>query len=191
MFFSKVKKTGIRVIKIYDGIDLQPEIISAPAKQTAKTLEDMKAHPKRYAHHIKRKDQLLGIPKIKIAELTPPEHLEEHDLDIIAEITYTYTTIITPPRPNPIYKALTFITIWSILGGIGLLFTLSKLADRTAIDAQCYYYYKHGKPTHVIIEGHEYELDKEGKLDPIDEVFFNPWHRQIIEEGKCTQIHRR
>lgn len=187
--FFKGKKHGIRIIKVYDDVRMNDSIISAPPTQTRATLEDMKAKPKRYAYQVKKEDQLLGVPKIKIAELATPEHLKEHNIDVVAEITYTYTTAVIKPKPNPIYQILWFITIWSIIGGLALMFMLSRMADRTAIDAQCYYYYKEGVPTHLIIEGEEYKLDEEGKLDFIDETFFNPWHREIIEEGACTEIH--
>ncbi len=190
-FFGAKTKTGIRVIKIYDGIRMNDEVISAPPDQTTRTLDDMKAKPRRYAYKVKQTDQLFGVPHIKIAELTEPEHLEEHNIDIIADVTFTYTTLITKPKPNPVFKMLWLITIWSILGAFVLMFMLAKQADRTAIDAQCYYYYLNGEPSSIVIEGEEYKLDKDGKLDPIDEVHFNPWHRQILENNVCTEINIR
>jgi hypothetical protein len=187
MFFRQ-RKTGIRIIRIYDGVRLNDEIISAPPKQTNQTLEDMKANPKRYAYNMKLKDQLLNSPKIKISTLSEPEYLEEYDIDVIAEIEYTYKTVVTPHKTNPVIAFLVILTIWSIFGAIAFFFLLEKKAEQTQIDSRCYYYTQEGIPQSITIEGEKYRLNPDGTLHDIDRVFFNPWHRQVLEEGNCIKV---
>lgn len=190
MFFKKKRKTGIRFIKIYDGIRMNDEVVSAPPKETIKTLEHIKQYPKRYAFNARKEDRLLNIPNIKIAELVTPEPLPGTNIDIIAEVTFTSISPTPVNRTGPFAKLAIFLTIWSIFGGIFLIFVLNKEAERTAIDAQCYYYFKNGTPTHVIVEGHEYQLDEDGKLDLIEKTFFNPWHRTVLANNQCIEIYR-
>jgi hypothetical protein len=190
MFFRKTK-TGIRIIKIYDDIRMKDEIISAPPKQTTKTLNHIKENPKRYAYQTKKKDQLFGIPKIKISTLSEPEHVKEHDINIVAEITYTYTTVVTPHKTNPFIALLVILLIWSCLGGVILMFMGDNMAKQTRIDSQCYYYMKEGVPQSITVEGTKYKLNKNGTLNAIDKEFFNPYHRQIIEEDGCVEINTR
>ena len=186
--FAVERKTGIRIIRIYDGFRMDDEIIATPPKQTNKTLEDMIDKPKRYANHMKFRDQLLGIPQIKICTLTEPETLEDHDIDIIAEITYTYNMVIPESKTHPAVMLMYLSFAGALVIAIFALIMANALTKPMYGDMRCTYYLKNGIPQSLVVEGIEYDLDEEGKLSAIDSINFNPYHMETIKNGGCIKI---
>jgi len=191
LFKSRPRKTAIKIIKIYDTIQMQPEILAAPPDITQKTIDDIKTHPKRYAYNVKVKDNLDGCPAIKIAELATPEYIEKHNVNVICEVTYTYV----PPRIAPKHRLanfMLFMLVWAFIGVIGLIYWADEQSKQERIDTQCYYYMKNGVPKAITIEGYEYKLNPDGSLDAIDRVFLNPFHEEKLRgmvDGDCTIIN--
>jgi hypothetical protein len=189
MFWKKKpRKTAIRFLKIYDGIDMHPKVVSAPPEVTEKTLKDIVKHPKRYAFDAQQRDGLACQPRIKIAKLETPEYVAEHDIDIVAEVTYLYDTPPPPRRMSGLGKLLLAITIWFILGSLVLIVGHHHAARKSAISAACYYFTRDGVPNFIEIDGIRYNLNPDGSIDEVDNLTMGAWHRQVVAEGKCIRV---
>lgn len=185
--FLKKKKqrfTSIRVQKTYDGIQFKDEYITGTEAQTKQNLNEIVKHPKRFAYQYRQKDTLSDTPNISVELLKTPKTI--NGKAVVCEIKLAHTTILPKPRMNPVVKILLFLTIWSVLGGVFLFATLQREGEQVEIDSKCYYYTKNGTPSSIIVRGTEYKLDANGKLNPVDEAFFNPWHRQDLND--CMYI---
>lgn len=178
-FKDRPRKTAIRIKRIYNGIDMQPQIVAAPPDVTKVTISDMKNHPKRYAWDVKMKDGLSDRPKIQIADLAHPERLKEHDVDVICEVTYTFTSEIIQPK-HRLAKVVMFLIIWAFLGFLGLMFWFAEQSKQERIDSQCYYKVN-GEPTSITIQGETYKLDADGSINDVDRVFLNPFHEELLK----------
>ena len=190
-FTEKPRKTAIRTVRIYDGIQLKPHIVAAPPELTEKAIEDILDNKDRYIAQHQKDEELEHPPEMKTSRLDPPEKLKEHDVDVVFEVTYTYT----PKRIQPKHrqaKFIAFMLAWSFLGFIGLMFWFAEQSRQTRIDSQCYYYMKNGTPSAITIQGTEYKLDADGGMNKVDRTFLNPYHEEqlrSLKDGDCTIIN--
>ena len=187
MFKKKApaRKEAIRFTRVYDGVRMKDSITAAPATITRKTLKDIKKSPKRYAWDQKKADGLFKSPNITINEFVEPEVDKENELDIIAEVKYTYTTESFKPSMSGFEKAFWLVVTFFFTSAIITAIFANNLAERSKIDAQCYYYTKEGVPNFVEIQGTKYYFDSDGAIDGL---FVNPWHREVITSGNCVQV---
>ena len=77
-------------------------------------------------------------------------------------------------------RLVVFLLAWSFLGSIGLIFWLSEQSHKERIESACYYYRAQGRPTAITIEGHTYRLTKDGRIDPLERPFLNPFHEELL-----------
>ena len=190
LFKSRPRKTAIKIIRVYDGINLQPEIIAASPNTTLETVKDIKANPKRYAFKVKQKDKLDRLPTVIVEELTPPQYLEERNVNITHEVIYFYTSTRILPK-HRFAKFMLFMLAWSFIGALGLIFWAAEQSKQERIDSQCYYFRKHGIPTAISIEGYEYKLNPDGSMNKIDKTFLNPYHEELLRsmtDNQCIVI---
>jgi len=195
MFRSKKPcKTAIRILKVYDKVHMEPTIIAAPQHITQTTIDNIKEYPERYAYKVRITDGLISSPEIKITDLNTPEHLPEQDVNVICEVTYTYTTKTPLPALGPLFKMFIVLTVISFLGMFGMNFWLGEQSKQERIDSQCYYYMKHGTPTSITLEGEEYKLKPNGSLAFESRVFMNPWHEEMLRsmtDNDCIVINTK
>jgi hypothetical protein len=182
-------KYGISIVRIYNGLTLAPSFIIDNQRSIIKQLNNIKTDPNLFARQIMKEDDLESLPLIEINETC--ESIKDKNLTSLGKIICTYNAI---PR-NTEHKfstLLLFLTIWSILGAIGLMFWLAEKGKRERIDTQCYYYIKNGVPSLITIHGEEYPINSDGSLSYEDKLFMNPYHRELLAgmtDNDCIKIN--
>lgn len=87
--------------------------------------------------------------------------------------------------------------VFGILGVFALFFLLSvgfllkadhDDSEKHAKCEKCYRIIKGGEPSFLMIDGTKYSLKSDSTMDDIDQVFLNPWHREIITNEGCIDI---
>ena len=89
------------------------------------------------------------------------------------------------------YKLGLFLLGWSLIGLVGLVFWFGEQSLQERIDSRCYYYRLHGVPIAIVIEGTEYGLAPDGRIDPLTRPFVNPYHEELLRglaDGDCLVI---
>lgn len=165
------KLHAIRVNKLYDNVEMQPEFISGSEKLIRDKLSEIKENPKRLAWTFKQNDHLNAVPKIAITE----QITELTDLIIIAEANLTYITQLPKNYPmNPVWKAILIISIWCFIGLIAVVITSIQMAAKEKVEMQCYMHQINGVPTQLVFHGQPYKLNPDGTVEIIEEVMMNP-----------------
>jgi len=185
-----VKKTCIRVVKVYDGVEMYNEVKVVPLD----VVEDIKEFPDRYAYQMKLDDNLQGTvsPVLTLEELIPHEYVEKDDVYVVANVTYTHTTYIPKSKPSPVRTFLIGLALFSAFGMVALIYMGNKLSEQNKIDSQSYYYHKgSGTAYKAIISGRTYHFNEDGSMDLEEELFTNPYHRARLETQEGVHIYER
>lgn len=189
-FKTKIRE-AIKITKIYDGLPQLTEYrIDSPTK-IKEIVNHINNHPTIYINALMKKDSLEAVPTLQILEIN--EQMPNNEsIRVVADVQYVYNA---PSQNEPKSFTIGGLKIIAVLLfifaclGVFTLVTMQMQHDQTVIDKTCFMYLKNGEPESIEIEGVQYNLNKDGTLDDIDNVFLNPYHRQILLYERCVKIN--
>lgn len=183
MFWKPKTKTGIEIHYVISGVEMPVEIKSAPAAKTTEALEYIQNNQLLSRKQVQLKYALESVPNLQIKYLEPPKHVEENNIDIIAEVIFT--GVDTPKQYGMSWfsKLLLAATFWTITGAGVLIGLMTNQPD----PPKCSIIFVEDKPLKIRIDSTEYPLNSDGIISTDTKVHMNPWHRQVIDSGICTR----
>ena len=178
------RKTGITYKYIISDVEMPEKVVAAPPEVTSATLLKIQQNHKAHRAEVKHQFSLNDLPNIQIKHLNPPTYVEEHDVDLIAEIVYT--GIDNPPSQGMSWftKLILAVLGSSFIGAIILFAVFSNQPE----SPECTITFVEGIPLKVRVDSTEYKLQPDGTMDLETRTFLNPWHAQTIDNGKCVRV---
>ena len=182
-FSNKIKRTGVEIHYIISGVEMPVETKISASKETDAFLASLELNPFSACREVQRKYSLESLPDVKVEYLSKAKYIEEFEANILAKIIFTGQDIPKRKGFSWFSKLLMFLTFLSIVGAgvsLGVLSSQPELPE-------CAIIFVEDLPLKIRINSSEYPLDPDGTMSMDTKVHMNPWHRQVLDSGKCVK----